>query len=111
MNNEQKALAACREYVACNLDIKKISQAISGNLYNCPENNGEEFRTHLKEYYLNRNIAAAVDGYFGSAVKGEEEFLACPHCVEADRLIQERKAARLKLGSAKRRITLLGKSS
>lgn len=111
---ESRALTACREYVRVSSLIRKLTRDIGTALDGCPgtgEYRGESdesYRTtHLHDYYGNRGIALMLDD--SSDVKGAKEFRACTHCVKANSLIQQRKAARQSLGAAKRQITKLGK--
>lgn len=108
---EQKALAACREYVRLNKLIQSLTRDIGAHLSLCPGNGLTDTdrdgfgypRTHLRELW------SWVGVSFDRTQEARTEFLKCQHCVAADKLIQQRKAARLSLGAAKRQITRLGK--
>lgn len=110
---EQKALAACREYVRLNALIRQLTRDIGGNLSLCLGNgqidtDSEGFgypRTHLREMWSWVGVSRE------NLEKARAEFKTCPHCVKADELIQQRKAARLSLGAAKRQITKIGKEA
>lgn len=102
-----KALAACREYVRVADLIRSLTGKIGDALTKCPGNgefdsdvDGDAMpRTHLRAYYRQYD-----------RVRDTAEFRACPYCVAADKLIQERKAARQTWGAAKRQITKIGKA-
>lgn len=110
---EQKALAACREYVNWKARIKTLSEAIGGHLHLChmirPKDQASS-DTHLSEAYRPDH-----DEYMTTYMAPDEvvEFLRqnCQHCLAAHTLIQGRKAARQKLGAAKRQITKIGKEA
>lgn len=112
---EQKALAACREYVRLNVMIRNLTRDIGEALSKCPGTvdappSDEAFQpTHLRDWYQKGDLMNEW-GFMGGGIPDyKAAFEACPHCVEADKLIQQRKAARLSLGAAKRQITKLGK--
>lgn len=115
---EQKALAACREYVRLQEELKKLTFNIGGNLRICEGVNGKlkslmwgdaNDETHLARHYRNKRVESELRETGGWPHSEEAEFLACKYCVQADALIQQRKAARQSLGAAKRQITKLGK--
>ncbi len=114
MNTESKAIAACQSYVRAMTEIRVMTGMIAAALNDCggatPDTSGDdEYKpTHLKNYYKRGDLAGELGfmGYNGPDYK--EEFEACPHCVLADKLVQERKSARQRLGAAKRAISKIG---
>lgn len=111
--NEQKALAACRDYVHWQAEIKRLSGAIGGHLYKCHKNRPSDeavSETHLAEAYR-----PDIDEYRTTYLRPDEvfEFLreVCPHCLAAHGLIQERKKAKQKFGAAKRWVARIGKEN
>lgn len=111
-----KALAACQKYAQTAALIRSLTRDIGATLDRCPgtgkqSENEESFRpTHLSVWYKNGDLLGEW-GFMG--VGGPDykaDFRACPHCVAADKLIQERKAARQTWGAAKRQITKIGKA-
>lgn len=109
MTTEQKAVQACADYVRINKEIKRIGQEIGEALLCCPVSRASysEGATHLKEYYANVNAGGYISSH-SHRVEGQDEFEACPHCMAAHKLIQDRKSARRSLGAVKRRITQIG---
>lgn len=108
---EQKALAACQDYVHWKAQIKKLSSAIGGNLHLCETSKAKDSQylgTHLAEAYRPDH-----DEYRTSYMTPQDivEFLGteCKYCLAAHNLIQERKLAKQKLGHAKRQISKIGK--
>lgn len=113
---ESRALDACRKYVAAGAEIKRLTRAIADALDACPGTGKhceteESYRpTHLSDWYKHgdRFNEWAFMGYGGTDYKAL--FEACPHCVCADQLIQQRKTARQTLGAAKRYIGMIGRA-
>lgn len=112
---EARALTACRKYVAASNEITRLTRAIRGALEACPgapgkQTNDESFSpTHLSEMYARGDIAGEW-GFMGySGPDYQAMFDACPHCVLADQLIQQRKTARQTLGAAKRYVGKIGR--
>lgn len=111
-NIEQSALAACRDYVHWKAVIKKLSGDIGGHLQLCQMNRPKDPHpltdSHLAEAYRPDH-----DEYKTTYMAPDDivEFLreTCQHCLKAHEAIQERKAARQKLGAAKRWISRIGK--
>lgn len=112
MSKAEKALGLCVEYVRLSDWVKQLGRDIGDSLFACPAGAGysKDAETHLKTYYRNVNAALHADGN-SVEVKGCAEFRACPHCVKADALIQDRKTARRKLGAVKSQITKLGRAA
>ena len=108
---EQRAIAACRDYVLFNAEIKRIGKEIGHALTACGVDNGNAVDTHLSIYYANRKAEFADSFFFDGRVDGQDEFEACPHCVLADQLVQQRKTARIALRTVKASITRLGKEA
>lgn len=113
---EVRALDACRKYVAAGAEIKRLTKAIGDTLDKCPgtgrqAETEESFRpTHLREWYVHGDRLGEW-GFMGCGGPDyKADFKACPHCVLADSLIQERKAARQTYGAAKRFIGKIGKA-
>jgi hypothetical protein len=109
---EQKAMAACRDYVRWQAEIKRISGAIGGHLYLCNRiglDSNAVNATHLAEAYR-----PDVGEWRTTYMTPEDvvEYLQehCPHCLAAHLLVQERKTARQKFGAAKRQVSKLGKA-
>lgn len=113
---ESSALSACRKYVTAGAEIKRLTHAISDALGACPGTDSERPTeesykpTHLSEFYRCGDILGewGFMGYAGPDYKAL--FKACPHCVMAHDLIQQRKAARQTLGAAKRFIGMVGRA-
>lgn len=105
---EQKAINACKEYVRTSEDIRRIGREIGDALIACLVNSKREV-THLSDYYRNLDKASEWAFMGIGGVDHEAEFLACPHCVLANKLIQIRKSARRRLGQVKAQITKIGK--
>lgn len=112
MNDQaQSALAACRDYVHWKAVIKKLSSDIGGHLYSCAKSRGNfhpSSETHLAEAYRPDHNEYSTTYMTGKEI---EEYLGetCQHCLAAHKAIQERKAAKQKLGAAKRWISRVGK--
>ena len=101
-----KALAACRAYVAAIERIRIITGKIGDALHLCPGTG--DFDTDTEGEPLKRVHLRTVYGYHDAATNAA--FRACPHCVLADELVQQRKAARSSLGAIKGQITKIGKT-
>jgi len=108
--------AACAAYVQANAEIGRLTRLIGIQINYCREIKakvaGEDPEYSaiphcLPDYYRDCNAMHDV-GWLGC---GEVAPLDCPFCLEADRLIQQRKKARQTLGAAKRQITVLGKQA
>jgi hypothetical protein len=112
---ELRALVACQKYVAVQGLIRSLTRQIGDALDACPGTNSERPSeesykpTHLSDFYRRGDIAGewGFMGYNGPDYLAI--FKACPHCVLAHQLIQQRKDARQSFGAAKRQITRLGK--
>lgn len=111
MNREAKALAACVAYTRAQEAVRRLTERIGDCLSMCRGVKGEKTlfapaeETHLHVTYRNRKGA-----YEAGLVEAPADLLdQCEYCARADKLIQERKAARQRLGSAKRAITRIGK--
>lgn len=108
--------SACAAYVQANFEIGRLTRLIGIQINYCRETKakaaGEEPEYSaiphcLPDYYRDRNAMLNV----GWMACDEVAPLDCPFCLEADRLIQQRKKARQTLGAAKRQITVLGKQA
>lgn len=120
MTIEEKALAACIEYVAAGAEIKRLGAAIGDALCRCHETFASQqgtqwmaYKSHLEAAYASEEneetqYSEGRKIYLGPA--DQMEILgACPHCLAAHNAIQDRKKARQRLGNAKRNITRIGK--
>lgn len=118
---EQHAQAACRELVAANAEVKRLSKLIGESVGNCPlllepaEYGPKGPATHLSKAYAAEEVEN--DHYSGIhkewlALAEVLEILSeCPHCLAAHEAIQLRKVARLRLGRARRAVTMIGKAA
>jgi len=93
---------------------KGIGQAL-GNSYDAQTAHGGEYVEYLKlAYEIERDYdgCGRMDAYFANHDDDVEGYLAehCPHALRAHHLIQERKEARKRLGIARRRISVMGKT-
>lgn len=100
---EQRAIAACKVYVAATGEVLRLTNQFREALECCPgdgtfSDEGSP-RTHMSTLY--RGLRGLEDRL---------AFKACPHCVLADQLIQQRKSARQSLGAAKRQIAKVGRA-
>lgn len=114
MNKYEQALLRLAE---CKVDVDSLSKQISKQLAACPNHYQPPYELHLSLVYK-ATTDADYDGW-GSGIRrlnasealaelegdGDFEELVCPHCAGAQRLIQERKQARIRLGNAKGAIT------
>lgn len=120
---ESRALAAVRELVTRTADVKRLSTLIGDSIAGCViawqekhcdkdgnhrNPSGEQHESHLKAAY---EFDEDDDGDRAYLTPAEQiEILAvCPHCLAAHHAIQERKAARRKLGAARRAVTMIGR--
>lgn len=104
MNREAKALKACVEVVSAKNEVKRLTEVIGNSLSLCEES------PHLKQAYA-----------YEERCEGDRKYLpelaqllvlqACPHCLTAHYAIQDRKAAKKRLSSARRAITIIGSDS
>lgn len=112
--NTEKAMAACAEYVRASDEVRRLTREIGNALLGCrydADQYSENPRTHLADYYADRNAEGAIGPFFVGRVKSQDAFEACPSCVAANKLVQQRKDAKQKLGAAKRQITKLGRAA
>ena len=120
MSTADVALAAAVKMVQVRNEVDSLTRQIRESLDRCPgvvdaahEDDSlnallmPATEPHLRVYYRH-TVAAGQAGYSGK-VKGADEFLACPHCVAADKLIQQRKEARRRLGRARGTLTLIAR--
>ena len=105
---EQKAINACKESVRTSEDIRRIGREIGDALGSCAVNRNDGI-THLSDYYRHSDKTSEWAFMGIGGIDHEAEFLVCPHCVLADKLIQIRKSARRRLGQVKAQITKIGK--
>lgn len=130
LNDEQKALKACGNYARLSAEIKHLTRVIGDRLSGCLGVDGhlklpdwasageameyrKEDETHLKQAYRGEVVDDAWEPYLRhySAAELTEQLSVCPHCLAAHIAIQQRKAARKSLGSAKRSITMIGRAA
>lgn len=106
---------ACAKYVLASQAVNRLTGLIGDSIRACREAKAKEAGED-PEYSL---IDCCLPDYYRGVVahsnilphnKGPAG-LDCEFCIEADRLIQERKKARASLGAAKRQITVLGKKA
>jgi glutaredoxin len=130
----KKFIGALARHERAQQEVQRLKSAIGAALSQCPisvkyasiETTFEErekmqdakgrTRTHL--WHALTETVECDSGYFMRRLDDGEisEYLAydetgCPHCLEAWRLIQQRKVARQELGIAKRALRTLGKSA
>ncbi len=100
-------------YVSANQEVRRLTRLIANSINDCRTAKAKESGKDteyaitdccLPDYY--QQVAATSHTY---GIDPDYPLLECDFCIEADRLIQERKKARAKLGAAKRQITVLGK--
>ncbi|QNH21202.1 hypothetical protein HEP73_02114 [Xanthomonas sp. GW] len=125
-------MAACIEYDRAARQVRELSKRIGEALNRCditglaqesdypgPDTmklwDGSRVKTHLWQAYHETTDADYPYPPERRLVEHEqEEFLTeadCPHCLEAWRLVQERKIARKAFGSAKRAIRQIGRAA
>lgn len=125
MTDAEKALAACAELVEAREQVKQLSASIGDALQACLTKNDpvddalwsplkQEFKTHLARAYEHEvDMEAAYYGVDGRVFLEPEEQQAilaeCEHCMAAHEAIQKRKAAKKRLGNARRFVTNIGK--
>lgn len=115
---EQRALAACRELVAANAEVSRLSRIIGENIGACPlMTNPIEYGpkgpvTHLSMAYAAEEVEDG-SGWGGTHKEWNSQHLLddCSHCMAAHLAVQERKHARQRLGKAKRAVTMIGRAS
>jgi hypothetical protein len=102
---------ACVAYVMANAEIKRLTRLIGIKIASCRDAKAKEVNED-PEYC---QIQSCLTDYYESVkrevtTRGQHQLdvMDCPFCLEADRLIQQRKAARQTIGAAKRQITVLG---
>lgn len=102
--------SACAAYVQANAEIKGLTGAIRTQFYLCMRAKAKasgrdpiEMEPCLPAFYKSVMTEIYTQG------DEQQDILDCPFCLEANRLIQQRKKARQTLGAAKRQITVLGK--
>ena len=103
---DMKALDACRKYYREAKTIKDLTRYIGDELSQCPliavpgavwlEGEAIDKQTHLSAVFQGRDLAILQE---------------CEHCRVAYDLVQRRKAARQRLGAAKRYINRIGKQA
>lgn len=106
---------ACAKYVLASQAVNRLTGLIGDSIIACREAKAKEAGEDpeystidccLPEYYGTHRVSEYRYG-----VEPDLPVLDCEFCIEADRLIQERKKARAALGAAKRQITVLGKKA
>lgn len=121
---EARALAACRELAAAAGEVKRLKQVIGDGLQACfaawaeahpGEITGRPHETHLATAYAfeveEETQYTSGRRVYLESVEQAELLAACPHCLAAHNAIQERKAARRRLGAARRAVTMIGRPS
>jgi hypothetical protein len=124
-----KYIQALARHERAQQEVKRLKKAIGGSLDLCPIEKsvgmmsgdwedmidaGGRIKNHLWHAmreatddgdYPRLLTKGEIDGYLADAETG------CPHCLEAWRLIQQRKVARQELGAAKRVLRALGRAA
>lgn len=118
---EQRALAACRELVAANAEVKRLSKLIGDGLGNCPmalaavEYGPKGPATHLSNAYAAEDVEndswGGTHKEWASRAEVLEILSECPHCMASHEAIQERKVARQRLGRARRAVSMIGRAA
>lgn len=114
---ELRALAACRELVAANSEVKRLSRQIGESLSECQmAKDATEYGpkgpiTHLSLAYASESVEND-NGWGGTHKEWNSQHLLddCQHCMAAHVAIQERKVARKRLGVARRAVTMIGRA-
>lgn len=125
-------LQACMTYEQAARQVSELTKRIGEAIHRCditglamePEHpgpdtvalwDGNRIKNHLWQAYHETTDADSPYPPERRLVEHEqEEFLIeadCPHCLEAWRLVQERKVARKAFGAAKRAIRQIGRSA
>lgn len=126
---ESRALAACRALVATRSEVERLGHLIGDSLSTCQEAWFREqektkepwhidfnaYQSHLKAAYEPTITECTSQYEDGDVVYRDHAAIVamlavCPHCLAAHNAIQERKAARRRLGAARRAITMIGRS-
>lgn len=103
-----KALAACREYAAASVEVRRLTEEIADS-GGCERAASTMHDTHLSEVYK-----PIDDKYEGRAWLDADKELApggsleCTACFIVHKLVQERKKAKARLGKAKRNVFMIG---
>lgn len=99
---------ACVEYDRCASEIRRLGREIGEALDGCARAQEDGGKNHLAEAY-----AEIDDGPEDVRFLDEQEQLeilsACPACLRAHQLIQERRALRRRWGVVKRRLRTVAK--
>lgn len=110
---QERALAACIEYDALMTSIADLTQSIGNALGQCPNpSRNPSIETHLADA-LRRYYTDGEDGPEGFYLSDEEKrpiLDQCSHCSIAYDYIQQRRAAKKRLGIVKRQIRFIGRS-
>ena len=121
---ESRALSACRELVACRTEVERLGGIIGNALGSCHdefaraqekknsslwEAKWETYESHLSTAYK-PDVDDDGDAHYLSNDEIVAMLAVCPHCLAAHNAIQERKAARRKLGAARRAVTIIGRA-
>lgn len=120
---------ACIEYAKRSADVRALSKKIGDALGDCSNSQLAAFNKdhpgswmipvfaeHLKMAYAMDREHDGAGGYEPYFVNHDDDVIGyltetCPHCLAAHLAIQERKAARKRLGIAKQRIGILGRAA
>lgn len=118
---EQRALAACRELLVANAEVKRLSKLIGEGIGNCPlllhpaEYGPKGPATHLSKAYAAEEVEndnwGGTHKEWASRAEVLEILSECPHCMAAHEAIQLRKAARQRLGKARRAVSMIGRAA
>lgn len=122
-----RALKACTEYARINAEIKALSRELSDALSKCrgvdpapyPGSVSDLLYAAHSETHLKRIYRGVVEEHpCGLEIRflNDKEICArlmneCDHCLVAHMAIQQRKAARRRLGATKAFITKIGKEA
>ena len=119
---QERALKACIEYDTLLTRIKELSHGISDAIGQCPIFNDPNaipdahghYPTHLNQafqpFLTGDSIFGPVHEWLGDNEK-REILDQCPHCSMAYEFIQQRRAAKKRLGIIKRSIRSIGRSN
>ena len=120
MDKGQRALDAIHNIALAQADVKRLSKDLQSALHGCNgvkgrfEYSGEDGKWKDGDDVTHLHIAyepVAIDGEFDYLTDSEirEELAICPACLCAHDLIQQRKAAKRRLATARMRITMIGR--
>lgn len=115
---ESKALKACRALYVAKQEVAIKTAQIGECLLRCREAYEQEhqdpyangYRSHLETAYAPEKDERGRKVWLDQD-EVDDVLAPCPHCMQAHKLIQERKLLRIALGIAKRRVTMIGRNA